>query len=457
MGFKILFILLAVSVPMVLSKTESYLRLRSAPLSKTRCDLICLNVDKTNKTVCRTKWCDEEAKPGTCPKSTFPICVQECESDAHCYETQKCCYNGCGSTCNEPGDLLTLPGLPPLPDIIGITEKRKATIIRWSDGVGDAARAVPGKTLYILQEQHNFNPKYQEHRLGTWNIILRTNKTKASLKNILKPGHWYRFRVAAVSSEGTRGFSKPSEPYILRKGPRPPPAPRKLKVRPLKFDNSSVAIRLQWKEPRSDIPNLRYKVSWSRRVRGLSGDLDSVFVYHKTVPVNQTFFDITDLQSNSMYFLQVQTISQYGTGKLRSEKAEMFYNTTNSNDKSQVKLQRQNGRVEGLKFEKFFWLYGKVGALVSWKDALFNEKRRYIVKWQAIECKKNPHKPRKEHSRITEQITCDIWKLEYNCKYRVTVNLFNPKNTKKSKAELLINVPGCEHLRKTVENSLECN
>lgn len=31
-----------------------------------------------------------------------------------------------------------------------------------------------------------------------------------------------------------------------------------------------------------------------------------------------------------MYFLQVQTISAFGGGKLRSEKAEIFYNTTSS-------------------------------------------------------------------------------------------------------------------------------
>lgn len=46
----------------------------------------------------------------------------------------------------------------------------------------------------------------------------------------------------------------------------------------------------------------------------------------------QTYVIIKDLQPNSMYFLQVQSISQYGLGKLRSEKAAIFYNTTNVND-----------------------------------------------------------------------------------------------------------------------------
>lgn len=59
-----------------------------------------------------------------------------------------------------------------------------------------------------------------------------------SLKNTLKPGRWYRFRVAAVSAAGTRGYSEPSLPFTPRRGPRPPPPPRRLKVRHLKSDNS---------------------------------------------------------------------------------------------------------------------------------------------------------------------------------------------------------------------------
>lgn len=60
-------------------------------------------------------------------------------------------------------------------------EKRKSTIIRWSDGVGDAARAVPGRVLYILQEQHHVGPKFEEARLGEWTVLSRTNKYSNSV------------------------------------------------------------------------------------------------------------------------------------------------------------------------------------------------------------------------------------------------------------------------------------
>lgn len=55
-------------------------------------------------------------------------------------------------------------------------EKKRAVVIKWSDGVGDLARAVHGRILYLLEEQHHLGPKYEEARLGEWNLLLRTNK-----------------------------------------------------------------------------------------------------------------------------------------------------------------------------------------------------------------------------------------------------------------------------------------
>ncbi|KAI8420748.1 hypothetical protein MSG28_007966, partial [Choristoneura fumiferana] len=83
----------------------------------------------------------------------------------------------------------------------------------------------------------------------------------------------------------------------------------------------TVTIRLEWKEPNSDLPVMRYKVFWSRRVRGVTGDLDSVLVNHQSIP---------------------KTISHFGVGKLRSEKAAIFYNTTNIHDLQPQSLQRRD-------------------------------------------------------------------------------------------------------------------
>lgn len=67
-------------------------------------------------------------------------------------------------------------GLPALPVVDEPKEKRRSVIVKWSGGVGDAARAVPGRVLYLLEEQHHLGPKYEEERLGVWNSVMRTNK-----------------------------------------------------------------------------------------------------------------------------------------------------------------------------------------------------------------------------------------------------------------------------------------
>lgn len=42
----------------------------------------------------------------------------------------------------------------------------------------------------------------------------------AILKHLLAPGRYYMFRVAAVNTYGSLGFSKSSQPFKLSKGMR---------------------------------------------------------------------------------------------------------------------------------------------------------------------------------------------------------------------------------------------
>nr|XP_026485502.1 anosmin-1 [Vanessa tameamea] len=454
----ILVFLAVLLMPEALAKTKRYLRLQTDPLSKTRCDLICIDASKETKSQCRSTCRSQERKPGTCPDGDNPrwmaACVEACNQDSQCDGTQRCCKHGCSSICSEPEDLLNLPGLPALPAMDEVKERRRAVQIKWSDGVGDAARAVPGRVLYILEEQHHLGPKYEEERLGDWNLILRTNKTKVSLRNLLKPGRWYRFRVAAVSSSGTRGFSAPSSPFTPRKGPRPPPPPKKLKVLPVRSDNGTVTVRLEWKEPRSDLPVMRYKVFWSRRVRGLGGELDSVLVNHQTVPKDQTYVEISDLQPNSMYFLQVQTISLFGLGKLRSDKAAIFYNTTSATEEHPPEaLTKRNDEksIKGVKLNKFIWLDHKIKAKISWEPGFQPKgRKRYFVHWKIIACQ-HPVKELKELSAITEQNSFEIYELDYKCKYRVNIN--RSWNTKTPDSEFILTVPQCEYFKKKVSST----
>ncbi|KAI5637763.1 fibronectin type III domain-containing protein [Phthorimaea operculella] len=427
------------------------MRLQKDPISKTRCDLMCYDAKSDEKSRCRSQCRLRQEKPGTCPASDSPkwaqACVTACNMDSQCDGTQRCCRHGCGSTCSEPVDLLTKAGLPPMPVLEETKEKRKSVIVKWSNGVGDAARAVPGKILYLLEEQHHLGPKYEEARLGPWTLLLRTNKTKASLRNLLKPGRWYRFRVAAVSAAGTRGFSQPSSPFTPRKGPRPPPPPKKLKVQPIWSSNGTITVCLEWQEPKSDLPVMRYKVFWSRRVRGLGGELDSVLVNHEIVPKEKHHIDIKDLLPNSMYFFQVQTISQFGLGRLRSDKAAIFYNTTSSNDFPAESLDKRQRRVTGLKLQTFVWSNQSLMGRITWdplkRDRDSTQKERYYVHWQTVKCANN-----KSHnidlSAITQKTVFDIYEIDFECNYKVNVN--RSWKTKTVDSEITVNVPSCHYM-----------
>lgn len=461
MRVKLTLVLVAATlIPVVISRTRRFSKPLPNSLSKTRCDLMCFDREKSLKPTCKSQCRSQELKPGTCPGSDTPqwaaACVVACNSDSQCDGTQRCCHHGCGSSCSDPVDLLSLPGLPAMPVMEEAKEKRRAVVLRWSGGVGDLARAVPGRVLYLLEEQHHLGPKYEEFRLGEWNLLLRTNKTKVSLRNLLKPGRWYRFRVAAVSASGSRGFSAASSPFTPRRGPRPPPIPKKLKVKPLRTDNGTVTIRLEWKEPNSDLPVVRYKVFWSRRVRGLNGELDSVLVSHQTVPKEQNHIDIKDLQPNSMYFLQVQTISQFGMGKLRSEKASIFYNTTSIAESPPESLQKREKKIKGLKLHKIVWYNNKLKARISWDPVPNTRERsgRYHIHWKTTKCNKPNNK--KDLTAVSEQNSFELYELDYHCTYKVNVN--RSWNTKSPDSEMFISVPDCEYFRKKVNGSgISCN
>ena len=48
----------------------------------------------------------------SCPAvrdDTVGICVHECSLDRECLDSKKCCYNGCGHTCQPP---VTIPYVP---------------------------------------------------------------------------------------------------------------------------------------------------------------------------------------------------------------------------------------------------------------------------------------------------------------------------------------------------------
>lgn len=90
-------------------------------------------------------------------------------------------------------------------------------VVEWSAESQESA-AYGSAVLFLLEERHHVGRHFTSARLSNWVPRHRSSRTNVTLKNSLRPGHWYQFRVAAISANGTRGFSEPSAPFALSVG-----------------------------------------------------------------------------------------------------------------------------------------------------------------------------------------------------------------------------------------------
>ncbi|XP_018320031.1 anosmin-1 isoform X2 [Agrilus planipennis] len=256
------------------------------PLVTVICEARCWNTTNKNRCVkaCLMKGVD---KPGSCPGldstggSRFAFaCLEACNKDIHCPGLTKCCNHRCGITCQIPKNLNNVKDVPELPTNLIVREQRRkrSLMLKWEPG-----GSPPGIVLYLVEERHHIGKYLVENRMSHWTPCIRTPKPKIVLKKILKPGRWYQFRVTAVNKNGTKGYSEPSR-FVTSSvpGPRPPKPPENITVELLSINNSSMNFLVKWTPPYSDLPIQKYKVFWSRRLKGII-NLDSVLVHHKTV------------------------------------------------------------------------------------------------------------------------------------------------------------------------------
>jgi hypothetical protein len=112
-----------------------------------------------------------------------------------------------------------IAGLPPVPTNLSVTDRRRGrtVVVEWFAEPQEPS-IFGSPVLFLLEERHHVGRHFSAARLSSWVARHRSSRTNVTLKNLLRPGHWYQFRVAAVSANGTRGFSEPSLPFTLSVG-----------------------------------------------------------------------------------------------------------------------------------------------------------------------------------------------------------------------------------------------
>ncbi|XP_061594734.1 anosmin-1b isoform X2 [Cololabis saira] len=308
------------------------------------------------------------SRQGDCPlpqRATgfAAACVESCSSDQHCPSARKCCFNGCGHTCQAPANLNKGVPLKPRREMSFTEDSEGHVKVAWVSKFNVSMEPV----IYILQSRWNIGIHPSEDHASPWATVAMTLSEDVVLSD-LRPQRWYQFRVAAINSHGSRGFTTPSKHYISNKDPSPPEPPVNIRVSNQTLDQegsqpgpqsrerskgsgATVAVLLRWEPPREgDLPVHNYRLTWMpRHTHSVHKHTLPAHVLHNTKHMRPTHvlreeqgtkesnnvltqgvqseLWLQGLQPGTSYILSAQTVAYWGQKRLKSHRAQLVFTT----------------------------------------------------------------------------------------------------------------------------------
>ncbi|XP_029306275.1 anosmin-1a [Cottoperca gobio] len=381
------------------------------------------------------------AKQGSCPPpdraSGFAAaCVESCDHDRECSAQKKCCSNGCGNTCQSPKDLYKGVPLKPRKEL-GFEELSSGQLeVRWSSRFNISAEPV----VYVLQRRWNFGIQPSEDAATSWQVVAQTTGHGARLSDV-RPGRWYQFRVAAVNTHGTRGFTTPSRHIHSSRDPSNPPAPTELRVASMSFGSGrSVSARLQWSMPADlDVPVHSYKVSWSWTAVGQP----SAFLTKRRKTVRETQVELDSMRSNRSYSVEVQAVSYWGQNQLKGPRAILHFTTQRTTSTAP--------RI--LDVGTPFYQDEQLRVHVYWQSNTDPSTELYRVQWGPEYCGHNQTRPIEKSS--TQESFISLGGLLFSCKYKVLLQPVGKKSHLPSESTSFF-TPSCANIQAKSPKPITC-
>ncbi|KAI4828353.1 hypothetical protein KUCAC02_022449 [Chaenocephalus aceratus] len=390
------------------------------------------------------------SRQGDCPppqKATgfAAACVESCSSDQHCPSPRKCCSNGCGHTCQAPANLYKGVPLKPRREMSFAEDSEGRVRLVWVSKFNVSIEPV----VYVLQSRWNAGIHPSEDHASPWTTVAMTLSEDAILTD-LRSQRWYQFKVAAINSHGSRGFTTPSKHHISSKDPSTPEHPINVRVINQTLDwmgsqpgiklpersrgsGVKVSVLLSWEPPgEGDLPVHNYRVTWMPRhahtahkhTHTLNAQTHTVHNNMHTHHSHSRTPEQSKKESNSRvtqgaqcemwlqgllpatsYFLSVQTVAYWGQKRLKSPRAQIVVNTISHtvaaphyhDDQLQVKV---------------YWKWPHHG----------KQKHRgpYILRWRPHTCSTNITST--DRTTTVQGTHHTITGLQFACKYRVAVS-----------------------------------
>uniref|UniRef100_A0A8C9RP31 Anosmin 1b n=1 Tax=Scleropages formosus TaxID=113540 RepID=A0A8C9RP31_SCLFO len=396
-------------------------------------------------------------KQGDCPPTArasgfAAACVESCAADRDCPGARKCCPNGCGHTCQAPANLYQGVPLRPRRDITFLEDQHGWLTVSWVSRFNVSAEPV----LYILQRRWDQGIRPSEDPASDWQTVLMTMENQAVMKD-LKPHRWYQFRVSAVNSQGTRGFTAPSSHFLSWRDPSPPAKPQNLRRAELRErPDGSVSVLVLWDPPKEDeVAVHHYRVSW--RASKPRCVLQAVCE-----------MELRDLRPDTAYVVQVQAVAYGGQKRMRSSRSQLTFATPSqgkvpaspcaSNELPSSGPAHNSARSPALRLEAAAPHYHshRLRVKVHWRrlrPETVKDSSTYRLRWSPEVCAHN--ETRSERTAIVQGTHFVITDLLFACKYRVAVKPLSGQS-QRSEAVTSVITPPCGTLAGSGAKSVSC-
>ncbi|XP_013862836.1 anosmin-1b [Austrofundulus limnaeus] len=460
------------------------------------------------------------SRQGDCPppqRATgfAAACVESCSLDRDCPSSRKCCFNGCGHTCQAPANLYKGVPLKPRREINFVEDSEGRVKVAWVSKFNVSMEPV----IYMLQTRWNVGIHPSEDQASPWATVAMTLSEDVVLSD-LRPQRWYQFRVAAINSHGSRGFTTPSKHFISSKDPSPPEPPTNLREsnQTLEWASSSltpestgrsvgtgatVTVLLRWDPPREgDLPVHNYRITWMSRHIGathkhtLQTHTHAAHNKHMRTAHEQGKKETNSMQTRGVqselwlqgllpatsYILSVQTVAYWGQKRLKSHRAQLVFTTISHTDEdfsnelpsslsepsspdlasssspTQPESPLNPVTSETLRLEVAAPHYhdNQLQVKVFWKwpyHARQKHRGPYVLQWRPFTCSTNITST--ERATAVVQGTHHIIKgLQFACKYRIAVAT---KADPRSEAVAWVTTPTCASIRVKGVKDFTCN
>ncbi|XP_073529196.1 anosmin-1-like isoform X2 [Phyllobates terribilis] len=404
-------------------------------------------------------------KQGRCPPphraSGFAAaCVLSCSADTDCSGSKKCCANGCGFTCQMPVNMFKGVPLKPHIEFIINEDLNRTTKVTWKSRFNISAEPV----LYILQRRWNYGIQPSEDQSTQWQTITVTAAQHFIMADI-RPGRWYQFRVAAVNTHGTQGFTIPSKHVHSTGDLLPPAAPTGLRKRTLTVgQDGTVSVNITWAVPSEhDLKIHHYRIWWNIRN---TGELQSEREVDSWVLTDgaKTEFTLQDLLPDTEYLIKIQAVSYWGQKKMRSPKTQFILSTrqqdlkTRNTNRALNPCNQRGASVKNCKnvLRAFsFYHNNQLKIQIFWKQVSDNyvEGYTFLIKWRPVMCDDNDTSS--GGKAVVKGMSYIFTGLQYGCTYKVTVRPFTLQGPLVEEVTF-VKTPRCNNMKVKSLRDVQC-